>query len=692
MKSPTYSNYTASLQDSSLSGTIGSHPGSLSNLNTLTAKTGMKGLSIDTNEETTNKFNLSNVGAYSATNNSGASMYGLTKNSLVSGMNGTLTTKNTTKTTDVKKTPIISPAKNLTSTKTPTMSTNYSATGTSNLSQTTPNSAGISNSRLSGSQSANINSLLNSLSPSNSNNQIKSLTAKSQILDVAKSSYNESGNSSHLNSQNIPSESLSGTSTPLSTTSKKQFTPIPNHEPTKCSVKRNGIVKAYAANTNQGIVRNYNEDRVSIILNIMKPASRVNETWPKCSFFGIYDGHGGVLCADFLRDHLHQFVIKEPTFPWNPKEALAKGFEAAEKSFLEIAQTRPTNEIDRSGSCAVVVLIVGDMCYVANVGDSRAVMSGDSGARIFPLSRDHKPMDDQEQKRILEAGGRIYQTQAPALKAADGNMGKAQMQLLLGPHRVLPGRLSVCRTFGDIEAKLPKFGGNPNVVIAVPEIKSFKIAPEYDFIVLASDGIYDKMSSREVVKTVWESTELEKASSIHQQCGLAVENILRDAIHRRTLDNITVVIIGFKNFKQKLFPRSNSSSQSQVNNENIPEISRTTSLKASQTSLKSSIPSTRSVMKEMVNGKEDNHLKTLQYSGDNSLLGKSTEIRKSYIENKTAPLVDINPNTSNVKKTHARRLLSSYNGSQEQNSQNTSQRSFENSKPEQLLKYSGLHE
>lgn len=49
------------------------------------------------------------------------------------------------------------------------------------------------------------------------------------------------------------------------------------------------------------------------------------------------------------------------------------------------------------------------MCYVANVGDSRAVMSGEGGQRIFPLSRDHKPMDELEQKRILEAGGKIYQ-------------------------------------------------------------------------------------------------------------------------------------------------------------------------------------------------------------------------------------------------------------------------------------------
>lgn len=64
---------------------------------------------------------------------------------------------------------------------------------------------------------------------------------------------------------------------------------------------------------------------------------------------------------------------------------------------------------------------------------------------------------------------------------------------------MFPGRLSVSRTFGDVEAKLEKYGGNPNVVISEPEIKSFKIIDDHDFIVLASDGIFDKLSSRDVV-------------------------------------------------------------------------------------------------------------------------------------------------------------------------------------------------
>jgi protein phosphatase 2C family protein 2/3 len=84
---------------------------------------------------------------------------------------------------------------------------------------------------------------------------------------------------------------------------------LPPFDPTKSSTRKNGIVKAYAANTHQGLVRTYNEDRVSIILNILRPKSSTNgEEWPSCSFFAVYDGHGGTACADFLRDNLHQFV------------------------------------------------------------------------------------------------------------------------------------------------------------------------------------------------------------------------------------------------------------------------------------------------------------------------------------------------------------------------------------------------
>ena len=60
---------------------------------------------------------------------------------------------------------------------------------------------------------------------------------------------------------------------------------------------------------------------------------------------------------------------------------------------------------------------------------------------------------------------------------------------------MFPGRLSVSRTFGDIEAKLPRFGGNPNVVIAEPDIVVTDIDSTCDFFVLACDGIFDKLDN-----------------------------------------------------------------------------------------------------------------------------------------------------------------------------------------------------
>lgn len=88
---------------------------------------------------------------------------------------------------------------------------------------------------------------------------------------------------------------------------------IPNYEPSRHSDKSHGIVKAFAVCTNQGLVRNYNEDRVAIVLNILRPPNRdPNDYWPNCSIFGIFDGHGGSKCAEYLRNNLHHYV---PSFP-----------------------------------------------------------------------------------------------------------------------------------------------------------------------------------------------------------------------------------------------------------------------------------------------------------------------------------------------------------------------------------------
>ena len=330
-------------------------------------------------------------------------------------------------------------------------------------------------------------------------------------------------------------------------------------EKSKSSNKPIGNIRAYAANTYQGIIRDYNEDRVSITLNVGKPSQDYKGIWPKGSIFGIYDGHGGNTCADFLRDNIHSFIIQDKNFPSNPKNALLNGFQKAEEYFINnyaLNKDNPNELYDKSGSCAIIALIIENKCYIANVGDSRAIISLNKGKEIKVLSTDHKPNEEKESKRIKLNGGKIYQTQTSTIKNIN-NKNIIQNQILIGPYRVLPGRLSVSRTIGDAEAKLPQFGGKKNVIISTPDITSFTIDNDIDFLMLGCDGIFDQLSNEEVSKCVWLSCDLEKSKEFYDiknlsdQCSCCVDMIMKSSLIRKTFDNITVVMICFSNFEKE---------------------------------------------------------------------------------------------------------------------------------------------
>ena len=98
----------------------------------------------------------------------------------------------------------------------------------------------------------------------------------------------------------------------------------------------------------------------------MKPPSKKCDNWPKCAFFGVFDGHGGYSCADFLRDNLHQFIIRDPEFPDNPRLAIINGFKNAEQYFLEAVEKFSNgniNMLDKSGSCAITCMFVGKTLF-----------------------------------------------------------------------------------------------------------------------------------------------------------------------------------------------------------------------------------------------------------------------------------------------------------------------------------------
>ena len=352
-----------------------------------------------------------------------------------------------------------------------------------------------------------------------------------------------------------------------------------NFYPGKVSTKSYGPIKAYAANTNQGIARDYNEDRVSIIININQPNNKNKDKekiiWPKASYFSVFDGHGGNKCAEFLRDNLLKLICDNDYFPNDIEKAIKYGFNEADKLFLENA-VKDGELLDNSGSCGLILLIIDNKIYVANVGDSRCIISMKNGLIRKDVTRDHKPNYPYEKERIVSNGGRIYQTQTPLNQNLDSNeINENNSQnnennennlILLGPHRVFPGSLSVSRTVGDAAAKLTFLGGNPRVVVSEPDIYCFDLDKEdIDFLILGCDGIYDQLTSQDVFKCAYMMIDFSKSYNLKESeknknknndekddidlyttCANIVDFILKASMSRKSFDNVTCLIVAFK--------------------------------------------------------------------------------------------------------------------------------------------------
>ena len=341
--------------------------------------------------------------------------------------------------------------------------------------------------------------------------------------------------------------------------------PLPKLNQGKISSKSFGVITSYAANTHQGIVRNYNEDRVSIIINMNKlPNYKSLIPWPKISYFAIFDGHAGNKCAEYLRENLLRLICSNKYFPENIPEAIKLGFEKADEYFLNNYAMINGQLKDNSGTCGLILLIVNNDVYIGNVGDSRCIGSFNKGKIQCDITRDHKPNTPYEKERIMANGGQIYQTKTN-IKIEENFI--LRTKILLGPYRVYPGRLSVSRTIGDAEGKIPLIGGNPNVIISKPDIYKYNIMEnDIDYFVLGCDGIFDQMSSDDVFKCVSVVVERNKELfenrnnnknkykslygnnvDIHTTSGDVVDLILKGAMLRQSYDNVTCLLISFKN-------------------------------------------------------------------------------------------------------------------------------------------------
>ena len=274
------------------------------------------------------------------------------------------------------------------------------------------------------------------------------------------------------------------------------------------------IAYGYVADQNR---LSYMEDRHVAVLSISPSTRNTKHTkYVPLAFVGVYDGHGGAECSHFLSFILHENICQEPTLWSDPGLALQNAFAATQASFVKYAVSNSVY----SGSTACVALIFRDKCVVANVGDSRVVLS--RKGRVVEISKDHKPVLKSEMERIHRAGGKIV-------------------------NQRVQGVLGVSRAFGDIEynaLKEQSWGQKfkDDLISTVPDIFELEYRKKDDeFLLLASDGLWDAMPSQKVVN-IFRHFLMECGGNIERAIKLLVEeakSALNDA------DNITIQVILF---------------------------------------------------------------------------------------------------------------------------------------------------
>ncbi|ONH89745.1 hypothetical protein PRUPE_8G013300 [Prunus persica] len=209
-------------------------------------------------------------------------------------------------------------------------------------------------------------------------------------------------------------------------------------------------------------------------------------------------GHGGSRTAEYLKKNLFKNLSSHPNFIKDTKAAIVEVFKQTDVDYLNEEKGYQRD----AGSTASTALLLGDRLFVANVGDSRVV--GCRAGSAIPLSIDHKPDRSDERQRIEEAGGFI---------------------IWAGTWRV-GGVLAVSRAFGDKVLK--------PFVVAEPEIQEEEIEG-VDFIIIASDGLWNVISNKDAVALVQDIADAEEAS----------RKLIQEAFARGSSDNITCVVVQF---------------------------------------------------------------------------------------------------------------------------------------------------
>ncbi|XP_061366639.1 probable protein phosphatase 2C 38 [Gastrolobium bilobum] len=277
---------------------------------------------------------------------------------------------------------------------------------------------------------------------------------------------------------------------------------------------------------------------------------------PQGTFVGVYDGHGGTAASQFVSDNLFcNFKSFAAEHQGISEHVIRRAFSTTEEGFLSLVKKQWLSkpQIAYTGSCCLAGIICNGMLYIANAGDSRAVLGRIERATretlAIQLSTEHNVNIKTERDELL-------------------SKHPHDSQIVVMKHRVwrVKGLIQVSRSIGDAYLKKAEFNREPlpykfrlhepfskPILSYEPSISMHKLHPDDQFIIFASDGLWEHLSNQEAVNIV----------SNNPRNGIArrlVKAALREAAKKREMrfsdlqkieqgvrrhfhDDITVIVV-----------------------------------------------------------------------------------------------------------------------------------------------------
>ena len=254
----------------------------------------------------------------------------------------------------------------------------------------------------------------------------------------------------------------------------------------------------------------------NITINSQEQCSQPDLSSYKINYFALFEGCDSSTASIYLKKNFHNYLFEDEEFLICTYQSFINAFE---KCQIDIQSSNIV-----TSSSGLIVLIVDNICYICSLGCSRCIMSTYNSNNIYQMTLEQNLNLEEEKERITKLGGKV--------EKFDGN------------NYLMPEMKECVRMVSNDNLS--------NYSTQVPDVVTFQIKDNVDFIIMMNQGIFDYLSNEEVVYSIYKSLkeiDIRKGAKVDETYFAIVKEIFTNSSKRgNDCDDMDIVIIFFDNF------------------------------------------------------------------------------------------------------------------------------------------------